>query len=196
MAHKRRIILLNRDFQFRFSFYVCSWLITLSLAYPLIIANVFDFLIASLAHDPLAPQVAGLLETRTSLLWLLVLMQFVLTSLTFGISLFMSHKIAGPLFKLKRFFREVQEGDMSQTLSFRKKDYFQDLVPEYNFMMESIRGRFEKTSASVASSISLIEKSLDKATPETRRDLRAALDTLKEALKETVKVTRNETVKK
>jgi hypothetical protein len=40
-AYKRSIILINKDFQFRFSFYVCSWLIALSFVYPLIIANVF-----------------------------------------------------------------------------------------------------------------------------------------------------------
>ena len=180
MTDKRSNIILNKGFQFRFSFYVCSWLMTLSLVYPLIIANVFDFLIAALAHDPLGPQVAGLLDARNSLLWLLVMMQFILTGLIFVISLFMSHKIVGPLFKLKQFFREVTAGNISQTLSFRKKDYFQDLVAEYNTMMESIRGRFEKSSASVASAAVLIEKALGKASPESRHDLQVALNLLKE----------------
>ncbi len=184
MAYKRKIVLINKEFQLRFSFYVCSWLIALGFVYPLIIASLFDYLIALLVRDPLGPQMAGLLENRDSLLWLLISMQVIFAGLTFLISIFMSHKIAGPLYKLKRFFREARDGNITQILTFRTKDYFQDLVPEYNDMMAAICSRFDKTFTSISKTIPLVEKALEKSTPETRRELEVVLKTLKDSLKD------------
>src|SRR3954471_15265954 len=127
MGYKRRIILINRDFQFRFSFYVCSWLITVCLAYPFIISSLSDYLIMSLVHEAFGPQVASILETREALLWILIIMQITFVGVVFLISIFMSHRIAGPLHKLKKFFREASEGNIGQVLAFRKSDYFQEV---------------------------------------------------------------------
>jgi nitrogen fixation/metabolism regulation signal transduction histidine kinase len=157
-------------------------LIALSLVYPLIIANLFDYLIAIMSNDPMAPQVAGLLETRDTILWLLIGMQVLLTAIIFIISIFMSHKIAGPLFKLKRYFKEARDGNISQELRFYEKDYFQDLVPEYNAMMEAIRGRNEKITMAVDKSFHLIKTALKRANPEIRKDLESALKILNEAI--------------
>ena len=112
MASPRRIYFLNKKFQLRFAFYVCSWLIALSFTYPLIISNLFDYLISYLALDPLGPTLANLEKTREDLLWLLVSMQVILISFTFFISIFMSHKIAGPLYKLSKLLREAAAGNL------------------------------------------------------------------------------------
>jgi sensor histidine kinase YesM len=183
MHSPRRIYLLNKGFQLRFAFYVCSWLIALSLAYPLIISNLFDYLIQYLALDPLGPALATLEKTREDLLWLLILMQAVMLTITFLISIFMSHKIAGPLYKLRRYFQEVRAGKLDQKLSFRKNDYFQELVPDYNSMMETIRHRIDVRSQGIESAISHIEKALDSSGPENKRELEAALHVLNEARK-------------
>jgi hypothetical protein len=45
MPVRRARFLINQKFQLRFSFYVCSWIFALSLAYPLIIYNLFEFFI-------------------------------------------------------------------------------------------------------------------------------------------------------
>lgn len=182
MSHKRRQFLINRTFQFRFSFYVCSWLIALTFSYPLIIANLYDSLISALTHDPLGPQITGLVESKNNLLWLLILMQVALIAITFLISIFMSHKIAGPLYKLKQFFRAAKDGNFTQTLSFRKRDHFQDLAVDYNEMMDSIRNRFADTHDSITNSISFIERALGSSGPASRNDLEVALKTLKDSL--------------
>src|ERR1700722_9789421 len=97
-VYHRRVFLINKKFQLRFAFYVCSWLVALSLAYPLIISGLFDYLIRYLALDPMGPAIGSLEQTREDLIWLLIMMQVVLLSLTFLISIFMSRKIAGPLY--------------------------------------------------------------------------------------------------
>ena len=141
MGYTRKIYLINKEFQLRFAFYVCSWLIALSFAYPLIISNLFDYFLGYLALDPSGPALVTIEKTRSDLLWLLLLMQVVLLSFTFLISIFMSHKIAGPLYKLNKTMREIAEGKIDQNLAFRKKDYFRELVPSFNAMMVTMRGR-------------------------------------------------------
>jgi signal transduction histidine kinase len=142
----------------------------------------FDYLIGILAKDPMAPQVATLLEMRDNFLWLLIFMQIALTTITFLISVFMSHKIAGPVFKLKKFFREAREGNLSQELYFYEKDYFQDLVPEYNSMMQVIRERIESDETAISQCIALVESAIVKGGPEVQEDLQLALETLTQAV--------------
>jgi methyl-accepting chemotaxis protein len=127
--------------------------------------------------------VTKILETRESLLWLLILMQVTFTFLVFLISIFMSHKIAGPLFQLKKLFSEVKNGNLTQRLAFRSKDYFQDLVPEFNGMMESLQSRIENTDNSAKGAILSLEKALEKVNPEARPELEISLNILNTSLK-------------
>ena len=188
-TNRRRIFLINKRFQLRFTFYVCSWLIALSFAYPLILSNAFDTFMGYLAADPNGPALTQLEKNRQDLLMLLMLMQVVFVSITFIISIFMSHRIAGPLYKLSRFFREARDGNLEQKISFRKKDYFQELVGEYNDMMESIRNRIKKNGDAIQQAVPLLENALQKASSgsggsgESKSDLESALTVLKNSLK-------------
>jgi sensor histidine kinase YesM len=185
MLYRRSIFLINKKFQLRFSFYVCSWLIALSFVYPLIIFNLFNYLMRYLALDPLGPTIANLEKTREDLLWLLAIMELIFLSLTFLISIFMSHKIAGPLYKLKKTFQEAKAGKLNLKLSFRKRDYFQDLVQPYNEMMESIQQKIAGNSHQVELAISHILKAQSTSSLEARLELDAALNALKESQKNT-----------
>lgn len=183
MTHHRSIILINKKFQLRFAFYVCSWIIVLNLAYPLIIANLFDYFIHFLAADPMGPGLAFLQKTRQEFLMLLLIMQAVLLILAFIISIFMSHKIAGPLYKLGRFFHEAGAGNIEQELKFRKRDYFQELATYYNDMMAGIRLRASNKNKTIQSAISQIEKALPQSQPEIQKLLNEALTQLRNAQK-------------
>lgn len=183
MGYKRRIILLNKSFQLRFSFYVCSWLIALTLAYPLIITNLFDYFIRYLALDPMGPALPHLEQKREEILWLLLLMQGLLLLLTFTISIYMSHKIAGPLYRLRKAFREAANGNLEQSLVFRKRDYFQELASDYSAMMASIQSKFGKGIRGIELAIPRIEKALDNASPDMKLELEAALLALRQTLK-------------
>ena len=51
--------------------------------------------------------------------------------------IFLSHKIAGPLYHLRRHMLEVARGEREDAVHFRKNDYFKDLEDAYNRQMES-----------------------------------------------------------
>lgn len=49
-----------------------------------------------------------------------------------------SHKIAGPMFRIKRVFQQVKKGDLSERVMFRSKDELKDIAVEFSEMMDVI----------------------------------------------------------
>lgn len=141
--NRRAILLVNKPFQFRFALYVCSWVIGLGLAYPLMISTLFDYFLKYLALDPNGFPAQQLEEARKNFFQFFIWMQAACVGIIFSLSLFLSHRIAGPLHKLKLYFQAAQQGQFSQNLTFRKTDYFQELATEYNGMIKVISKKME-----------------------------------------------------
>lgn len=182
-AYKRSVFLINRSFQLRFCLYVCSWLVALSAVYPIVVYNLFGYLIRYVSLDPFGPPLEGILKTRTEVLWLLVIFQVVFALATFLISIFISHRIAGPLYKLGRFLENARSGNLKDKLTFRKTDHFQELATRYNEMVEGLRGIVSKNQEKIASAATKVESALKGASPESKRELEGALASLREAQK-------------
>lgn len=55
--------------------------------------------------------------------------------------IYISHKIAGPLYKIEKHMQEcVESGDLSE-INFRKGDYFNELEINYNKLIHSIKNK-------------------------------------------------------
>ncbi len=149
MAYKRSIFLINKPFQLRHSFYVCSWLFVLSLIYPWIIYTLFNYFLAYMKLDPMGPELARIESTKGDMLKLLAFLQILFLVVTFSVNIFISHRIAGPLYKLRRFFEQAGKGNMSPKLQFRKGDHFQDLAMSYNEMMTGLNAKIGEAAAEI-----------------------------------------------
>ena len=57
----------------------------------------------------------------------------------FGLAATTTHRVAGPYFRLKAVFKEVENGNYQQGLSFRKYDKLEDVAEAFNAMMETVR---------------------------------------------------------
>lgn len=71
----------------------------------------------------------------------------VVVSLLLGIAviivtLFVSHKIAGPLYRLKKSMQALGEGDFSE-INLRKMDQLQELAQEFNRMVGKLKERLK-----------------------------------------------------
>lgn len=181
MPRRRAIFLIDRRFQLRFSLYVCSWLFALSLVYPLVTVSLFDFFNKfAKIHAPESTY-GFLQEVRSEFLGQLSLLEVSWVAVTFLISLFMSHKIAGPLYKLRKAFEKAKNGDLKGTLSFRKSDHFQDVANDYNDMMDQVRAKFDQNIETVSTCIARIEAAAAHVQPEGKKELEQALDDLRKA---------------
>jgi hypothetical protein len=174
--YRRSIFLINRPFQFRFAFYVTSWMIALSFVYPLIVYNMFEYFMRYMTRDPNGPPVQALEDLRHQVMWLLVALQLIFLVVTFLVSIFMSHRIAGPLYKLSRFFSVLRESHLPDALKeelfFREKDHFKELAADYNSTIAAIKSRIDEAAAD-------IERAIPHAPPPAREDLEKALAKLR-----------------
>jgi sensor histidine kinase YesM len=170
--YRRSIFIINKAFQFRFALYVCSWLIALSFVYPLIVNSLFDYFVRYATLDPNGPPVQALLDTRQSVLTLLLVLQGLFLFVTFLISLFMSHRIAGPLYKLSKFFEIARDGNLKEELYFRDKDHFQDIAMQYNEMIRAVRLRQEAASSELETVLPLLSAEARPAVEKALASLR------------------------
>jgi HAMP domain-containing protein len=181
MAQMRRTLLANRKFQLRFSLYVCSWIVALSLVYPLIIYNLFEFFAHYETVDPAGPTYTALAATRTELLRLLIILHSLFLAITFLISLFVSHRIAGPLYKLSKAFTDGAAGSPNANLSFRRTDHFQELAHGYNEMVSSFRAGLDRHTSSSRAAVERLGRALSHhPSPEVVREIEEALVALRE----------------
>lgn len=131
---KRSIFVINPKFQFKFSLIVCSLILISSLMYPVTIYEVFE---AIFRQNPSLGEKMG--NSRSQLLTMLAIIQFVYLIIVFIICIFISHKIAGPMFKLSSYLRNVADGNPIQELYFRNGDNFTEVADLYNQAMNRIK---------------------------------------------------------
>lgn len=138
MANKRNIFIINPYFQYKLSFIICSLVVLGSLIFPVTIWDLFDKFIASQPGNASRYE-----ESRTSLLILLGLIELGILGIVFVISIFLTHKVAGPLYKLGNYLYEVRSGGANYPLSFRNGDYFHEIAEELNLTLEYLRNKQE-----------------------------------------------------
>jgi methyl-accepting chemotaxis protein len=84
------------------------------------------------------------LHTRV---WLPLLLAMAVLALH---NIMISHRIAGPLWRIREIFRSVGEGDLSQRISLRRKDYLQHEARAANEMIEGLDERVHGVRERVA----------------------------------------------
>ncbi|MCM2322377.1 MAG: hypothetical protein NDJ90_03855 [Oligoflexia bacterium] len=171
-TYRRRIYLVDKKFQFRLSLYVSAWVVALSFVYPLVVYNVFEFFIQFALATPMGPEIELLRQTRKEVLWLLIGSGVTFVLLTFFSSLFLAHRIAGPIYKFRMYLNKAKAGNYNEPLSFRRWDHFQYLATDYNELIAGLRGKMDQATAG-------IEKALVSASPENRQELEKALAALR-----------------
>lgn len=171
---KRSQILINKPFQLRFSLFVCSWIFGLSIIYPVLIYKLYDFFFRYMSADPNGPQIAILKSSRNQMLILLLVLELVFLAVTFLISLYLSHRIAGPLYKLDKYMKLAGQGNL-EPVSFRKKDFFKELESGFNEMLLGVRSGSRVPEAVVLEHLQNAMKVLSPSDAAVRSELQKAL---------------------
>ena len=79
---------------------------------------------------------------REDLLEMLILYQVLASLLIFIGCVIFTHRIAGPLFKLKKHLQEFRNEGLKRKLVFRKGDFFHDVADEVNETLEIVAEDF------------------------------------------------------
>lgn len=145
MQYKRSIFIINKKFQLKFRFFVCTWIFALSMVYPIIIYNIFEFFLKHIGdHSAAALTQDRVKDLQNQIVWILGALQIIFMVITFIISIFLSHRIAGPLYKLRRAMDDVSKGNLDQRIVFRKNDHFTELQDSFNDIIQPLGVRRSK----------------------------------------------------
>lgn len=136
---KRSILLIDPNFQYR----VIKWMMALSLAPICVFFSAHYYYFWKLKR---LGQNLGLnedhvyfrfIDTQGQELLMIFILCAILTGIIVGaFGLFFSHKVAGPIYRLRAYFREMPDSK----LSFREGDFFNDLPNVINDSLEKVKG--------------------------------------------------------
>lgn len=91
-----------------------------------------------------------------------------LLAVTFAFAVFRSHKIAGPLFRLKGYIHQMSDGDFSSRIKLRKKDELIVLADELNLLSQNIGLLIEEANG--------LNQRMQLATDELRNKIKTKAD--------------------
>lgn len=175
MRNQRKTYIINPKFQYKFSFIICSLIFIGSLIYPITIYDIFEYIIQRFPTDSAEHN-----ANRDSILLYLAIMQLAFTGFVFIFCIFISHKIVGPIYKLKLFLQNIRSTGELEHLKFRDGDHFQDLADEVNATLDYFASKTEEETQTL-SELSLYLNNLTLVIPE---DKRAVLEEAQKKIKE------------
>lgn len=125
IKNNRNHILIDPKFQIKFALIVSGLLLLISLIYPLLFWDFFDAL--SLVHPQITDQ---LTKSKNSVLFFFFLNLCLGVGLAFLSMIFLTHKIAGPVYKLRVYFQDLYETKKFHPIQFREGDHFTELAED------------------------------------------------------------------
>ena len=65
------------------------------------------------------------------------------------ITLYISHKIAGPIYRFEQDFRQIADGDLTKVIRLRQKDQLTELATVLNDFVGGVRGKVESLQSQI-----------------------------------------------
>jgi len=82
---------------------------------------------------------------------------------TIGVVLFLSHKIAGPMFRFESDLKQIGKGDLTTTIRLREKDQITEMADSLNQMTQSLRGKVQALENEVEQ---VLESAMEQGAPD------------------------------
>lgn len=155
--------------------------------YQLIYANTLLFVKYNLHMDP--DFLALLAKERKVIMGAWIGSFLSVALLLFIAGIFLSHKMAGPLYAFKRELQKLQKGDLTAHLELRKRDEFKELKVPFNHWVQSLQKMteqdIEKMSPLIKDIASLISQMMQqKAEEKDISEMKQLLNSLNEIIRQ------------
>lgn len=161
---RRLIYIVDPKFQIKFSLLLCFVVfISIALFFHPLISGVLDNL--AIKYPQVSTEVNALKDQSIKLL---ILWEIAFILITFVSCIIMTHRIAGPVYKLKRYLMNIRNGVIDGKLEFRAGDYLHDLADEVNLTVDSIQSRFQQDSVYISEATTYL-KNLKVSIPDDKK---------------------------
>jgi hypothetical protein len=123
-----------------------------SLIYPWAIFDLMNETIG--VFTKLAPSFTPILVERKKTLWIVLTMwEIGFLGLIFAIAIFFSHKVAGPLYRLKIFLNDMRLGKGHKEIVLREGDYFKDIIKDVQNTFDYLSAEYNKDYTPITEAI-------------------------------------------
>ena len=157
-TYKRRQYFIKKDFQFKFILKFCLIiLIGTILSTGLLFLFSQGTLTSSFQQSRLVIKNTAL-TILPAVIYTNLIMLGLITLATIVVTLFVSHKIAGPLFRFEKELKDIEKGDLTKSIKLRKKDQTTDLADSLNKMTASLHGKVLEIRTGVEHLIESVSK--------------------------------------
>jgi nitrogen fixation/metabolism regulation signal transduction histidine kinase len=135
-SFRRRQYFINKPFQHRYIGVIVAWIVLYSLAIGVWVFESAASEVSALAgNDSELNLLSTLVATLHYRLWPALLLFVGAAALQATLA---SHRIAGPLYRIKRELQAISAGDYGQTMHLRKHDEFKDFEPVINELSQRL----------------------------------------------------------
>lgn len=139
--YKRRQYFIDKRLQSKYFVLTILLLLTYTLLFVVIL--LFPYIVPLTFDYPLEEQAKAarmLLALHKSIWPALGAVMLIMST----VSIFITHKIAGPVYRFKKVLVEIADGNLNITIKLRDKDDLKDLAEVFNVVIDELRG-FVKT---------------------------------------------------
>jgi len=140
-AYKRRQYFVKKDYQLKFILKFCLILFAGSIISTGVL---FLFsqgtLTSSFEHSRLVIKNTGIAIMPAVILTNIITL-ILISIAAVVVVLFVSHKIAGPMFRFEKDLKEIGEGNLTETIALRDKDQFTKMAESLNIMTASLHDK-------------------------------------------------------
>jgi methyl-accepting chemotaxis protein len=130
--HKRKQVLVDRDFQI--NFFLSRWFLAILISSMIIALGTLFAYVFKLAPN----RVQGSFSNSLPLMLLAVAVVLIFFLVRWGIRI--SHRVAGPMINIRRQIKKVGEGDLTTRIHLRQGDSLSVICDTLNQVIESIEG--------------------------------------------------------
>lgn len=159
VPYRRRIIVVKKKLQLKY-----AGLIFMSvLIAVIIIACDMYYGIGQVLVEKINPEMRPLILKINNLLMLKLLIYLLIVMI---ISLFVSHRFAGPIFRFERAVDTVAKGDLTERIRLRSTDDLKEVAVKMNTMIESLQKKVKEDkliAAEIGSELSVIVEKINKS---------------------------------
>jgi methyl-accepting chemotaxis protein len=136
---------------------------------------------ADASHQEFQDQVARGLESDDQMLvYKMVAVGIGLVIILSAYLVIMTHKVAGPLFKVSMYFEQMAEGRLGKVTALRRGDMLQDFFGDFKEMHEALRARSQADVEAMERALGSLREAHNEA--DYRGEARGKLDDALEAL--------------
>ena len=184
MRNVRRHIIINPAFQVKFALLFTLAVMVFASTFPIFVYTLFESMEHHALFSKSTAAIAALREARSDMVIFFIVMTVVTTLTGFLLALFHSHRIAGPLYKLRMSMVAMQQGVLNQHINFRTNDNFMELADGFNSMTDAIFIRRRRDFERVNSVIPKLERLQSMLQGEDQASVTEVLHALQELSRE------------